>query len=120
MINMGFEAALLCAYTCLVIAIPALLQVNRASRLLLSLPVGLVLLLAATADARFCFHPTARGALWLVDRLDVAAAGPEGGLTMDQALVQLEGFMGPALGGIVAGLVCIKYFPDDPSSWKRK
>lgn len=119
--SMGLEAALLCAYSCLVIAIPELLQVNRASRLLLSLPVGLVLLLAAAADSRFCFHPTAGGALWLVDRLDAAVtAGHGGSLTIDQALVPLEGFMGPALGGIIAGLVCLKYFPDDPASWKRK
>lgn len=120
--GMFVEAALLCVYSCLIIAIPELLSVNRASPYLLSIPVGLLLLLGAVACPQLCFHPIARGALWLVGGLEGGGSDAERmgmSLSLDQALEQAEGMMGPMLGGILAGLVCMKYFPDDPASWMR-
>jgi hypothetical protein len=32
----------------------------------------------------------------------------------------LEQFVGPLVGGVVAGIVCGKYTPDDSSTWKRR
>jgi hypothetical protein len=32
---------------------------------------------------------------------------------------QVEHVIGPILGALLAGFVCLKLFPDDPASWKR-
>ena len=52
------------------------------------------------------FNPTALYTLWYVN-------GSQGNL-------QLDHFIGPMIGAIIAGCIAAQYFPDDSSSWIRK
>lgn len=106
-----FETALTCIYTCIMIALPDLLAVNRLSKQWLSVP-AIPLMLMRVPDMTSTFSPAALYALWYVAERKSTA----GGLVN----LQIEHLIAPILGAIGAGLICSRVFPDDPQTWRRK
>ena len=101
------ESIVTCAYICIIVALPELLEVNRLPGYLVSFPI-ILLMLINTPDRGSMFNPAAMYALWCVN-----------GLTTGQWIFQAEHLIGPILGAITAGIICSKLFPDDPSSWRK-
>jgi glycerol uptake facilitator-like aquaporin len=104
---MCVESVVVCLYICFVIVVPELLDVNRMSRSLLSIPIIPIMLLRVP-DRGSAFNPAAQYALWYV----------YGRLTGEWYL-QLEHIVAPIVGAVAAGLICSKFFPDDPTSWRK-
>jgi general stress protein CsbA len=94
-------------YTALVIVLPVLISVNRLPSEILSALV-FPLLLIRVCGQTITFNPAVNFALWYI-----SGSTPTGPL-------QLDHLLGPVVGGVLAGLLCLKYFPDDPTCWKRK
>jgi hypothetical protein len=65
-------------------------------------------------DKTSTFSPAANYALWCVSGNAMSMK------KFSRESLQVEHIIGPLLGAIVAGYICIKLFPDDPTSWKRK
>jgi glycerol uptake facilitator-like aquaporin len=101
------EAFVVCLYVCVIIGVPELLAVNRMSPYLLSVPI-LPLLLVRVPDRCSTFNPAALYALWYIS-----------GNTAHPWSFQVEHLIGPILGSVLAGVICSRVFPDDPSCWKR-
>ena len=101
------ECIVTCLYICTIVAIPELLEVNRLPAYLVSLPIIIVMLIKVP-DRGSTFNPAALYALWYVN-----------GQSSGQWNFQAEHLIGPILGAIVAGVICVKLFPDDPTSWKK-
>lgn len=103
------EIIVVCAFNCTLIALPEILVVNKVPKAYLSIPV-IPLMLFLAPNKTSTFSPTALYALWYVNGSNEVECGP----------LQIEHIVGPLLGAILAGIICLKFFPDDPSSWIRK
>jgi len=100
------EAIATALYCASIVAVPELLKVNKMSRYLLSIPV-LPLMLIGIPHTTSTFSPAAQLALWFVGSGDLSS-------------LHLSHIIGPCLGACLGGFLCIRFFPDDPGSWKRK
>ena len=106
---LSLESLLICIYICIVIALPVMLELNKISPLLLSLPI-IPLMFFMLPDQGSTFNPAAIYALWYAN----------GGKTLFDSELQPEHIIAPMIGSICAGIICSRYFPDDPNSWKQK
>lgn len=70
-----------------------------------------------TIDECPTFNPAALYALWYVNIVSTGTA-PDNFQQTSQ--IQIEHILGPVLGAIFTGLFCLRFFPDDPASWKTK
>ena len=95
-------------YITILLVLPYILEINRITTKLVSLPV-IPLLLCFHAST---FSPAIVYALWYVNNCS--------SIFMNFNSLPLERIIGPILGAIFAGVFCNRYFPDDPSSWTRK
>jgi hypothetical protein len=68
-------------------------------------------------------NPTSLYSLWYLQNKMEASGIPAIQVDecdfVDTHLLQVEHLIGPILGALLAGFICLKLFPDDPSSWKR-
>ena len=107
------DGLVVCVYNILAIALPELLAVNRLSKYYLSLPL-LVLIVGTTVGLGLgqgsSLNPSAEAALLRLQEQ----------FSLDDLLVQLENLCGPVIGAMAAGIVCLRFFPDDPRTWNRK
>mmetsp|Transcript_17271 Transcript_17271/g.16604 ORF Transcript_17271/g.16604 Transcript_17271/m.16604 type:complete len:246 (-) Transcript_17271:112-849(-) len=99
------ESIVMCMYICTLIAMPEILEVNRLPAYLCSLPMFL-LMLVKVPDRGSALNPAASYALWYVSGQHAET-------------FQAEHLVGPILGAILAGIICTKFFPDDPGSWRK-
>lgn len=100
------EAFLSAIYCTIVLVLPELLSVNKLPSYLLCVPI-LPLMTVGTPIVSSTFNPAATYTLWFT-----------GSLSWQQ--FQLVHFIGPCVGGYLAGVICCRVFPDDPLSWKKK
>ena len=101
------ESTVTCAYICTIVAVPDILEVNRLPAYLVSVPI-ILLMFVNVPDRGSTFNPAALYALWYVN-----------GQTSGEWGFQAEHLIGPILGAIAAGVICAKFFPDDPGSWRK-
>lgn len=106
-VSVLLEIVLVALFVIAVIVLPVLLEVNRRPVEWLTAFI-FPLLLIRVAGQTITFNPAVNYALWYV-----SGTTPAGRL-------QLEHLVGPIVGGVVGGLVCKKYFPDDPNNYRRK
>jgi len=67
-------------------------------------------MLVGIPDKGTSFNPAVVYALWYIN---------EGNLHTYKNL-QFERVIAPIVGAVAGGIICRKFIPDDPSSWKRK
>lgn len=104
--SVSTEAIATALYCAFIIAVPELLKVNKMSKYLITAPI-LPLMLIGVPGATSTFSPAAQLALWFIGSGDLSS-------------LHLSHIIGPCLGAVFGGLLCIRFFPDDPMSWKRK
>lgn len=104
--SVSTEAIATALYCASIVAVPELLKVNKMSPYLLSIPV-IPLMLIGIPHGTSTFSPAAQLALWFVGSGDLSS-------------LHLSHVIGPCVGACLGGFLCIKLFPDDPMSWKRK
>jgi len=107
--SFAVEILMVCVYVCIVLGLPELLMVNKLNSRLINIPI-LPLMLVGIPDKGTSFNPAVVYALWYIN---------EGNLHTYQNL-QFERIVAPIVGAVVGGIICRKFIPDDPSSWKRK
>ena len=104
------EIFVVCIFNCIIIALPEILVVNKLSDSWLSVPM-IPLMLMAAPNKTAIFSPAALYALRYVN-------GSMGNSVCSP--VQVEHFIGPIIGAVLAGFICLRLFPDDPKSWIRR
>lgn len=109
--NLIVEIVMNFAFVSLLLIVPYILEINRITTKLVSLPIVPLFLIKAPLDT-CTFNPAITYALWYVNHCS--------SLTHNFVSLPLERIIGPLLGALFAGIFCNIYFPDDPNSWMRK
>lgn len=94
------------------ISLPSLLETNRLSTKWVSLPI-IPLMFFSVPDKTSSFNPAAVYALWLVGNADSSG-------TANEFPLQPLHIAAPVIGAVLAGLICVQFFPDDPACWMRR
>ena len=98
-------------YITVLLVVPYLLEINRITTKIVSLPLVPLFLLKAPLDT-CTFNPAIIYGLWYVNNCTSLLSG--------FSSLQSERIIGPIIGAILSGIFCNIYFPDDPNSWSRK
>lgn len=105
------EALLVFVYCVELVAIPEMLSVNKLPSSLIHFGL-LPLLYISPLKKGTVYDPSILYSLWYMQNLFCDKS--------DHLSLQIEHFVGPTIGAIAAGLLCSRFFPDDPLHWKRK
>mmetsp|Transcript_2251 Transcript_2251/g.4199 ORF Transcript_2251/g.4199 Transcript_2251/m.4199 type:complete len:265 (+) Transcript_2251:15-809(+) len=114
LIALVLETLLVTCFCVLLVVAKELLVLNKCKETWLSV-LMLPLYAFVPVEQSPTFNPAALYALWYVH---MVGSGTSPDNFQKTSLIQIEHILGPVLGGILAGLVCLRFFPDDPSSWK--
>eukprot|EP01038_Epipyxis_sp_PR26KG_P009923 gene9923-13347_t len=112
--GLATETLVVFLYSSIIIIFPQLLEANKLSQKLVSIPT-LPLMLIGAPNRGSTINPAAIYALWYVNRFYDTSA-----FDSFTKSLQLEHIIGPLLGAVSAGFFCNVFFPDDPVSWKRE
>jgi hypothetical protein len=130
------ETVVVCLYTCIIIALPELLKINKLSPYLVSVPIVPLIYYGVPSE----FNPAASFALWYIDSRsnindninDVIShdtnetiivqllRGQNNAILEFISVIHKEHIIGPIIAAVMAGLICTIYFPEDSSSRKIK
>ena len=95
------EAILNCLYCCCILILPDILAINKISKYTLSYTVLPLLLFTA-----YSYNPAASYALWYLSSKSI----------YDLPLLSITSSF---TGAFLAGLICNRFFPDSPATWRR-
>jgi len=113
MLNLTLEALYSFCYVSVMLVLPYMLQINRISKVYLSLPM-VPLFLGPCPGQTSAFNPAMVYALWFV-----RACSSLHTHSSSFSSLPLDRIVGPLVGATVAAMVCSVFFPDDTASWKR-
>jgi len=105
------EVVIVAIYVTATIALPEILSVNKLPPVLLSLLV-VPFMCIPLPNIGATFHPAALYALAYTQFGESSSSGI--------GATQTAHLAAPVVGAILAGWICLKLFPDDPTSWRRR
>mmetsp|Transcript_16521 Transcript_16521/g.16628 ORF Transcript_16521/g.16628 Transcript_16521/m.16628 type:complete len:257 (+) Transcript_16521:62-832(+) len=105
----GLESILVAIYVVVTIALPEILSVNKLSPNISSVII-LPIMMIPTPNYGVMFHPAALYTLSYLHGKEAWSLGYS----------QAVHLVSPVMGAILGGWICLRMFPDDPTTWRRK